>query len=44
MKLVVSIECLLDRRIKRKDLMIDKELLISFVKEVQNIYPVEIMV
>ncbi len=44
MKLVVSMECLLNRRIKRENLTIFNNIPISFVKEVQEIYPIDIMV
>ena len=44
MKLVLCIECLLDRKISRENLFIVKKILISFVKEAQDIYPDDIMV
>ncbi len=44
MKLVVSMEVLLDRKIKRNDLLVVRKILISFVKEAEEIYPPEIMV
>ena len=44
MKLVLCMECLLDRKISRENLFIVKKILISFVKEAQDIYPDDIMV
>ena len=43
MKLVVGMECLLDKRIKRANLEIVQEILVSFVKEAQQLYSSEIM-
>ena len=44
MELVVSMDRLLNRRIKRENLTIFNNIPISFVKEVQEIYPIDIMV
>ena len=44
MKLVVSMELLLENKIKCENLPIIKNILISFVKEVEDIYPKAIMV
>jgi hypothetical protein len=44
MKLVVSMECLLDKVVKREKLGKVRMILISFVKESQELYPKEIMV
>jgi hypothetical protein len=44
MKLVLGMECLLNRKISRENLVIVKKILISFVKEAQEIYPEDIMV
>jgi ribosomal protein L10 len=37
-------ECLLHRKINRENLFIVKKILMSFVKEAQDIYPNDIMV
>jgi hypothetical protein len=44
MKLVVAMECLLDRKIKRENLVLVQQILINFVKEAQDLYPKDIMV
>ena len=44
MKLVLCMEGLLNRKISRKNLIIVKKILVSFVKEAQDIYPEDIMV
>ncbi len=44
MKLVVSMELLLENKIKRENLAIIKQILISFTKEAEDIYPTRIMV
>ncbi len=44
MKLVVSMECLLDKKIKQNDLVIVRQILIQFVSEVTLLYPKDVMV
>lgn len=44
MKLVLSMEILLSRKISRESLVIVRKILISFVKEAQEIYPDDVMV